>query len=68
MDGIRFLLSTMGLESSHPHNTRWVRGVFLQGAPLLEDIAAGVREDWVFCGGAGDASGRSDAKSELSIA
>lgn len=44
MDGIRFLLSTMGLESSHPHNTRWVRGVFLQGAPLIQDLSAGGRE------------------------
>lgn len=48
MDGIRFLLSMMGLECSHPHNTRWVRGVFLQGAPTPEDIRAGRGEDWIF--------------------
>ncbi|MGE3147637.1 MAG: hypothetical protein AB7K04_01075, partial [Pseudorhodoplanes sp.] len=48
MDGIRFLLSMMGLECSHPHNTRWVRGVFLQGAPTPEDIAAGKPVDWIF--------------------
>ena len=41
MDGIRFLLSMMGLECSHPHNTRWVKGVFLQGAPTPEEVAEG---------------------------
>ena len=44
MDGIRFLLSTMGLESSHPHNTRWVRGVFLQDAPLIQDLSMGKQD------------------------
>ncbi len=48
MDGIRFLLSMMGLECSHPNNTRWVRGVFLQGAPTPEDILRGSSEDWIF--------------------
>jgi hypothetical protein len=48
MDGIRFLLSMMGLEASHPHNTRWVKGVFLQGAPTPEDIRAGRGDDWIF--------------------
>lgn len=48
MDGIRFLLSTLGLEASHPHSTRWVRGVFLQGAPLPADLSAGSTRDWLF--------------------
>jgi hypothetical protein len=48
MDGIRFLLSTMGLECSHPHNTRWVKGVFLQGAPTPEEIRQGQGSDWIF--------------------
>jgi hypothetical protein len=48
MDGIRFLLSMMGLECSHPHNTRWVRGVFLQGAPTPDDIRSGEGSDWIF--------------------
>jgi len=48
MDGIRFLLSMMGLECSHPNNTRWVRGVFLQGAPTPEDILQGSGADWIF--------------------
>jgi len=48
MDGIRFLLSMMGLECSHPHNTRWVKGVFLQGAPTPGDIAEGRKIDWIF--------------------
>lgn len=48
MDGIRFLLSMMGLECSHPHNTRWVKGVFLQGAPTPDEIAEGKTIDWIF--------------------
>lgn len=48
MDGIRFLLSTMGLESSHPFNTRWVRGVFLQGAPDPNQVAEGVSDLWIY--------------------
>lgn len=48
MDGIRFLLSTMGLEASAPYSTRWVRGVFLQGAPLPEEVAMGANPDWIF--------------------
>jgi hypothetical protein len=48
MDGIRFLLSMMGLECSHPHNTRWVKGVFLQGAPTPEEIGQGKAIDWIF--------------------
>ena len=48
MDGIRFLLSMMGLECSHPNNTRWVRGVFLQGAPTPGDILRGAGDDWIF--------------------
>ncbi|MEW6438827.1 MAG: hypothetical protein AB1508_16840 [Pseudomonadota bacterium] len=46
MDGIRFLLSTMGLESSHPNSNQWVRGTFLQGAPLPEAIKQGIGDDW----------------------
>jgi hypothetical protein len=48
MDGIRFLLSMMGLEALHPHNTRWVKGVFLQGAPTPDDIRAGRGDAWIF--------------------
>lgn len=36
MDGIRFLLSTYGLQHSVPYSTRWVRGVFFQGAALRD--------------------------------
>lgn len=39
MDGIRFLLSTYGLENSMPYSTRWVRGVFFQGAPLADELS-----------------------------
>lgn len=34
MDGIRYLLGIYGLQYSLPYSTRWVRGVFYQGAPL----------------------------------
>lgn len=47
MDGIRFLLTTMGLEASTPYSTRWVRGVFFQGAPLAHDILVGANGDWI---------------------
>jgi hypothetical protein len=47
-DAIRFLLSTMGLEAARPNNERYVRGVFLQGAPLPDDIAQGRSVDWIF--------------------
>lgn len=57
MDGIRFLLGTMGLEASHPHNTRWVRGVFLQGAPIPSEIAEGCSEEWAMASAASVASG-----------
>jgi hypothetical protein len=47
-DVIRFLLSTMGLAASRPNNERYVRGVFMQGAPLPEDVASQSRQDWIF--------------------
>ncbi len=51
MDGIRFLLGLFGLEASAPYSTRWVRGVFLQGAPLPTELAAGLDPAWMFPGG-----------------
>lgn len=48
MDGIRFLLGMFGLEASAPYSTRWVRGVFLQGAPMPDEFAAGASDDWLF--------------------
>jgi len=48
MDGIRFLLGMFGLEASAPYSTRWVRGVFLQGAPMPSDFASGLMGDWLF--------------------
>jgi hypothetical protein len=46
-DLIRFYLSVLGMETTNPNNFRWVRGVFLQGAPLPEEIAEGVGGDWI---------------------
>lgn len=48
MDGIRFLLGMFGLEASAPYSTRWVRGVFFQGAPLASALEVGLEDDWMF--------------------
>jgi hypothetical protein len=48
MDGIRFLLATIGLEAAFAHNPRYVRGVFMQGAPLPSDISNHEAHDWIF--------------------
>jgi len=45
---IRFLLTTYGMEKLDPQSRLWVRGTFLQGAPLAEDIAAGKEGDWIY--------------------
>lgn len=45
---IRFLLTAYGMEKLDPQSRLWVRGTFLQGAPLPEDIAAGEEGDWVY--------------------
>jgi hypothetical protein len=45
---IRFLLTQYGMEKLDPQSRLWVRGTFLQGAPLAEDIEAGVEGDWIF--------------------
>lgn len=45
---IRFLLTQYGMEKLDPQSRLWVRGTFLQGAPLTEDIAAGREGDWIF--------------------
>lgn len=45
---IRFLLTAYGMEKLDPQSRLWVRGTFLQGAPLPEDIAAGNEGDWIF--------------------
>lgn len=45
---IRFALSLLGVEKFEPRSSKWVRGTFLQGAPLAEEIAAGVEGDWLY--------------------
>ena len=45
---IRFLLTQYGMEKLDPQSRLWVRGTFLQGGPLAEDIAAGREGDWIF--------------------
>jgi hypothetical protein len=47
-DLIRFFLSTLGMEFTSPLNKRYVRGVFLQGMPLPQEILAGADPDWSF--------------------
>jgi hypothetical protein len=45
---IRFALSLLGVEKFEPVSSKWVRGTFLQGAPLAADVAAGVEGDWLY--------------------
>jgi hypothetical protein len=45
-DLIRFYMSVLGMETTNPLRQRWVRGVFMQGAPLPEDILAEAHSDW----------------------
>lgn len=45
---IRYLLAAYGMEKLDPQSRLWVRGTFLQGAPLPEDIAAGNEGDWIY--------------------
>jgi len=45
-DLIRFYLHILGMETTNPATFRWVRGVFMQGAPLPEEIAAGSVQSW----------------------
>lgn len=45
---IRFFLSVLGIGSTSPLSIRYVRGVFFQGLPLPEEIAAGAEDEWVF--------------------
>lgn len=45
---IRFPLSFFGMEKLEAAPPKSVRGVFLQGAPIAEDIAAGRDGDWPF--------------------
>lgn len=45
---IRFLLSQFGMEKFDPQSDKWVQGTFMQGAPLAEDIATGIEDDWIY--------------------
>ena len=45
---IRFTLTLYGMEKLDPQSRLWVRGTFLQGAPLPEDLARGEEGDWIF--------------------
>ncbi len=47
-DLIRFALSLLGMEDFDPRSSLWVRGTFLQGAPIAEDLAAGIEGDWIY--------------------
>ena len=47
-DMIRFYLHILGMETTNPNNPRWVRGVFMQGAPLPEELTEGEHGDWAF--------------------
>ncbi len=45
---IRFALSLLGVEKFEARSSKWVRGTFLQGAPLAEDVAEGHEGDWLY--------------------
>jgi hypothetical protein len=45
-DIIRFYMSILGMETTNPLRKRWIRGVFMQGAPLPEDLLTGAHSDW----------------------
>jgi hypothetical protein len=45
---IRFALSFFGMEKFEAAPPKSVRGVFMQGAPIAEDVAAGRDGDWPF--------------------
>lgn len=45
---IRFLLSFYGMEKFEAAAPKSVRGAFLQGAPIAEDVVAGLDGDWPF--------------------
>lgn len=44
----RFLLAFYGMEKLDPRPPRSVKGAFLQGAPIAEDLAAGREGEWPF--------------------
>lgn len=46
-DLIQYYLTVLGMETTNPGNFRWVRGIFMQGAPLPDDILHMRRRDWV---------------------
>jgi hypothetical protein len=45
---IRFVLAFYGMEKFDPQPPIWVKGAFLQGAPIAEDVAAGRDGSWPF--------------------
>lgn len=45
---VRFVLSFFGLEKFEAAMPKSVRGTFMQGAPIAEDVAAGRDGDWPF--------------------
>ena len=46
-EAARFVLATFGMEHARAHTNRWIQGVFLAGAPVAEDVAAGRVLDWI---------------------
>jgi len=45
---VRFVLSFFGLEKFEAAMPKSVRGTFMQGAPIAEDVAVGADGDWPF--------------------
>ncbi|MGH1493123.1 MAG: hypothetical protein ACRBK7_27625 [Acidimicrobiales bacterium] len=48
LDLQRFQLAAYGMENFSPQSTDWLRVTLYAGAPRVQDVAAGVDDDWSF--------------------
>lgn len=48
LDLQRFQLAAYGMENFSPQSTDWLRVTLFSGAPLAQEIALGVDDDWLF--------------------
>lgn len=48
LDLQRFQLAVYGMDNFCPQSTDWVRVTLFGGAPRIDDVAAGIDDDWLF--------------------
>ncbi len=48
LDLQRFQLAVYGMDNFCPQSTDWVRVTLFGGAPCIDDVAAGIDDDWLF--------------------